>query len=284
MISGFDPAKDVIDLSHIDANLTTAGLQNFTFIGTAAFSGAGAQVRYQQDPVNNRTYVEADLAGDASPDLYIALEGVQTLTGANFALTSTQSASDLAAGAALSIKMTRTPIGSGFVYSYANVQGKGFSSFQTYYSNSTAHVADELNFNSTTDELVLFARSLTLSRGSNTKSLTSGAVQFPIGYHANETIQAGTAETFKFGPNFGNETISQFVGSGPNADTVQLATSSFSYLSAGMSQAADLAAVLALSIPSRAGTTIIDSAGDKLTLSGMSTSAITAAASQFHFV
>ena len=48
-VSGFNPAKDVIDLSHIDANLTTAGVQNFTFIGTAAFSGAGAQVRYQFD-------------------------------------------------------------------------------------------------------------------------------------------------------------------------------------------------------------------------------------------
>ena len=65
LLSNFDSAKDVIDLSHIDADLTTAGVQNFTFIGTAAFSGAGAQVRYQQDPTNNVTYVEADLAGDS---------------------------------------------------------------------------------------------------------------------------------------------------------------------------------------------------------------------------
>jgi hypothetical protein len=34
-IWNFDPAKDVIDLSRIDANITAAGLQQFTFIGTA---------------------------------------------------------------------------------------------------------------------------------------------------------------------------------------------------------------------------------------------------------
>ena len=35
--SSFDPAKDVIDLSHIDADITTPGVQNFTFIGSAPF-------------------------------------------------------------------------------------------------------------------------------------------------------------------------------------------------------------------------------------------------------
>jgi hypothetical protein len=42
-INNFDPAKDVIDLSRIDANITTPGLQHFTFIGTAPFSGTGAK-------------------------------------------------------------------------------------------------------------------------------------------------------------------------------------------------------------------------------------------------
>jgi hypothetical protein len=42
-IANFDPAKDVIELSRIDANITTAGLQHFAFIGTAPFSGTGAQ-------------------------------------------------------------------------------------------------------------------------------------------------------------------------------------------------------------------------------------------------
>ena len=35
LITSFDPAKDVIDLSRIDANITTPGVQHFTFIGSA---------------------------------------------------------------------------------------------------------------------------------------------------------------------------------------------------------------------------------------------------------
>ena len=53
-VAGFDPAKDVIDLSHIDADLTAAGVQNFTFIGSGAFDGA-AEVRYQLNPASNVT-------------------------------------------------------------------------------------------------------------------------------------------------------------------------------------------------------------------------------------
>ena len=39
-MSAFDPAKDVIDLSHIDGDILTAGVQNFTFIGSAPFRAA----------------------------------------------------------------------------------------------------------------------------------------------------------------------------------------------------------------------------------------------------
>src|SRR3984957_14043184 len=62
-MSAFDPAKDVIDLSRIDADILTAGVQNFSFIGSAPCSG-GAQVRYQLDPTNDDTIVQAALAGD----------------------------------------------------------------------------------------------------------------------------------------------------------------------------------------------------------------------------
>ena len=72
--TAFDPAKDVIDLSHIDADITTAGVQNFTFIGSAPFSG-GAQVRYQLNPTKNTTTVQAALAGDPTADFTITLAG-----------------------------------------------------------------------------------------------------------------------------------------------------------------------------------------------------------------
>ena len=42
-VYSFDPAKDVIGLSNIDADLTAAGVQSFTFIGTNAFTTAPAQ-------------------------------------------------------------------------------------------------------------------------------------------------------------------------------------------------------------------------------------------------
>ena len=95
IISNFHPATDVIDLSAIDGNVSQAGVQNFSFIGTAAFSGPGAQVRYQQDVANDCTWVEADVASDssnASPDFEIKIRGLQTLTAANFDLGSTPAA------------------------------------------------------------------------------------------------------------------------------------------------------------------------------------------------
>jgi hypothetical protein len=52
-ITNFDPVKDVIDLSSIDANTglySAAPMANFTFIGMAPLSGPGGQVRFQYDP------------------------------------------------------------------------------------------------------------------------------------------------------------------------------------------------------------------------------------------
>ena len=91
------------------------------------------------------------------------------------------------------------------------------------------------------------------------------------------------AQTFAFGANFGDETINGFTGSGANADTINLALSSFSYLGSGMTQAQDLAAVLANATTSASGTTIHDSMGDNLTMTGFTPAMITGAATQFHF-
>ena len=99
-MAGFDAAKDVIDLSRIDGDILTPGVQSFTFIGSAPFSG-GAQVRYQLDPTNDDTIVQAALASDTTADFSIALTGLVPLTAANFALTPSQSTAALANGAAL---------------------------------------------------------------------------------------------------------------------------------------------------------------------------------------
>ena len=96
---------------------------------------------------------------------------------------------------------------------------------------------------------------MTITRGSGTETLRVGTSNFALGYHANETIHVGAAgaETFTFGANFGTETINGFTASGASADTIQLAQSSFSYLNAGMTQAQDLAAVLAHATSSSSG-------------------------------
>ena len=277
--------KDVIDLSSMGAysGLYRASPKaNFTFIGTAPFSGSGGQVRYQYDAALNETLVQADVIGDSSADLEIRLMGDINLTAANFALTAAQSAADLADGAALNVSTAR--YGEGAEYSYTNVVGESYSSFQALYTSGTTDVADNLNLSASANQLDLYASNLTISRGAGTESLTSGSIAFPLAHEPNETIEAGTvgSETFDFGANFGNETIEGFA-TGANPDTIQFAASSFSYLTPGMSQAQDLAAVLSQASSSAAGTTITDSTGDSLTLAGVTPAMISANPAQFKF-
>jgi hypothetical protein len=93
--------------------------------------------------------------------------------------------------------------------------------------------------------------------------LTSASIAFPLAHKPNETIEAGTfgSETFDFGANFGNETIEEFTtaGASANPDTIQLAASSLSLLTAGLGQAQDLAAVLSHASSGAVGTMITDS-------------------------
>ena len=284
-IGNFDPAKDVIDLSAIDANPATTGVQNFTFIGTAAFTGAGAQVRFQQDPASNQTLVEATMAGDSSPDLDIRIGGVWNLTAANFALTAAQSTADLAAGAALQVSATHAAVGSAVEDAYTNVQGKSYSSYTLIYAGGLA--AEDFNLNSSSNQLDLYGSALTINRGSGAESAqvgtSTGTSTFSLGYHSNETIDIGGAgaETFGLGRGFGNETITGFAVSGSNADTINFATSAFSYLNSGMTQAQDLAAVLAHATSSSSSVVIRDTSGDILTLNGLTAASITTP--HFHF-
>jgi hypothetical protein len=272
-ISAFDPAKDVIDLSRIDANTTEAGLQNFTFIGAAPFTG-GAQVRYQLNPTSDTTTVQA------------ALAGLVPLTAANFALTPSQSSADLAAGAALTYSKVQTAVGAPTEYAYSNVQGRAYTSYQSFYGSGYENLAaDDLNLSSTANELALYDPSLTVTRGAGSESLQVGTGSDPLSYHPVETIDATTSsgEQFIFSAGFGNETINGFSASGATPDLIQLATSSFSYLTAGMTQAQDLAAVLANASSGPSGLTISDSDGDSLTLTGVTAAMVAADPTMFEF-
>lgn len=76
---------DKIDLSQIDPD-GNAGNGNgaFGFIGTGAFTGAGAEVRFTT--AGNDLLVQADTNGDKVADFAILVQGTATLTAADFLL------------------------------------------------------------------------------------------------------------------------------------------------------------------------------------------------------
>ena len=145
--------------------------------------------------------------------------------------------------------------------------------------------ADDLNLSTTSNELVLDQPNETVTKAAGSKSLLVGTGTDPLSYHPTETIDATAsgAEHFVFSAGFGTETINGFEVSGASPDTIQLAISSFSYLTASMSQAQDLAAVLAHASNGASGLTIGNSNGDSLTLLGVNAATIAAnpAAIQF---
>ncbi len=245
-------------------------------------------MRYQLDPARDITYVEADLASDSTTDFEIVLMGLVPLTASNFALTAAQSAADSANGAALTDAKVQTPAGGPTEYAYTNVKGQNYSSYESFDGALNGFVgvaAQVLNFSSTSDELRLYDPGITVARGGGVETVQAGKGADPFSYHPVETIDAATsgAETFVFGTNFGNETIQGFAASGTAPDTIQLATSSFSYLTAGMTQAQDLAAVLAKASGGSSGLTIADSHGDSLTLAGLAAATIAANPTAINF-
>ena len=291
-ITNFDPAKDVIDLSNIDANVTPGVSQAFAFIGSNAFTGEGGQVRYQQNTASGTTVIQVALAGDATPDMQIEIAGLVTPAAANFALTAAQSTADMAAGAALSASAASAwPINE---YQYTNVQGRSYSSYASVYVDNDL-VADDLDLSASTGQLDLLSvadtsgDSVTVTRGNSRESITGNAVgqTVDLAYRANETIDAGDAgthETFAFSAGFGSETIDGFAASGSNADELRLSASAFSGLTPGMTRAQDLAAVLANANSGANGTTITDSAGDRLTLAGVAAATLAANPNAVKFV
>ncbi|MDA7424684.1 calcium-binding protein [Thalassococcus lentus] len=82
VITDFVSGEDRIEISRIDADLTTGGKQGFDFIGDAAFTGTGGELRYEQ--VGGNTIVQADRDGDGAADFEIELTGITDLTESDF--------------------------------------------------------------------------------------------------------------------------------------------------------------------------------------------------------
>ncbi len=83
VILDFEDGVDLIDLSLIDAG-PGLGDQAFTFIGTSAYSGTGAELRYTQTP--NTTVLRADIDGDGQDDLVISVRGFNSFDATDFIL------------------------------------------------------------------------------------------------------------------------------------------------------------------------------------------------------
>jgi serralysin len=75
---------DRIDISGIDANTKVTGDQAFNFIGTSAFSGKPAELRYVKQASD--TYIYGDVNGDKTADFAIHLDDAISLQKGYFIL------------------------------------------------------------------------------------------------------------------------------------------------------------------------------------------------------
>ena len=84
-ITDFTHLTDKIDLSTIDAKSATAVNDTFTFLAAkgAAITAVG-QVHWYQ--AGGNTFIEANTTGDTHPELQIQLDGLKTITAADFML------------------------------------------------------------------------------------------------------------------------------------------------------------------------------------------------------
>jgi len=85
VIADFNRAEgDQISLSAIDANANAGGNQNFTFIGSNAFSGVAGQLRFEI--IDGHTLISADVNGDKVADFQIELSTSVPLVSTDFLL------------------------------------------------------------------------------------------------------------------------------------------------------------------------------------------------------
>jgi serralysin len=81
LITDFTSGTDKIDLSGIDANVSTPGIIDaFNFLGTSAFDGKPGELDYFFDSVRGDTVLQGDTNGDGVADFAIDLSGNIALT------------------------------------------------------------------------------------------------------------------------------------------------------------------------------------------------------------
>ena len=90
VITDFEHLVDKVDVHNIDGNWLVAGNQDFNFIGTQAYHRVAGELRVIVVDVagtaSDRTVIEGDNNGDGIGDFRIHLNGLITLTRADFVL------------------------------------------------------------------------------------------------------------------------------------------------------------------------------------------------------
>lgn len=84
IILDFTKGDDKIDVGERDADTTLWGTQDFTFIGSQAFSKAG-QLRAYQDIAKGVTIIDGNTDADAQAEMHIVLNGLHSLSAGDFA-------------------------------------------------------------------------------------------------------------------------------------------------------------------------------------------------------
>ncbi len=126
----------------------------------------------------------------------------------------------------------------------------------------------------------------TSSAGTDAVDTNTTVTVLPTNANSAESITATsrTNVTFAFAPGFGNDPIQGFAAIGPGNDVLQFETSMFSYLTSGMNQSAEAAALLSHATSSAGNTIISDSFGDSLTLQSVSVATLNGNLGDFKFV
>ncbi|MBX9455743.1 MAG: hypothetical protein KL863_06775 [Rhizobium sp.] len=84
-ISDFSQSEDdILDLGAIDADATSKGNQDLSFVGGKAFSGEAGELRYSRS--GGDTFVSADSNGDGKADFSVKLDGNHDLEKGDFIL------------------------------------------------------------------------------------------------------------------------------------------------------------------------------------------------------
>ena len=250
-----------ITASNANVSLTVAQAKALETAGIPVTAPTGSHVTVSDTAANLRALTTAQISGLPA----IGATGLNS-SNANVAYSSSQTSALLAANLSLSAAGTYTV-------------SETFTNGAVIVSGSSGSGGGNLTLSTN-------ANGVTVNVGTSALAVTAGTETIPLIPYATESITATsrTNDTFAFTPNFGNDTFTGFAATGASHDLIQFEASMFSYLTPGMTQAADVTAVLGHATTGGGNVIITDSAGDSLMLKSTSLATLTANPADFKFV